>query len=110
MLVVSLFAMLGGFLVYGTYARQKPNTTKPGVISVSSLPKNGVFYQFSLSDTLKYCFEDPQEFAKIQIYTEGRLQEASSIEKRCFSPANSYENATVLITGIARESQLEIKK
>lgn len=110
MLIVGLFAMLGGFFVYGTYARQKPNTKKPGVISISSLPKNGIFYQFSLSNKLKYCFEDPQRFAKIQVYSNGKLQESSSIEKACFSPAKTYENATVLITGISKESLLEIKK
>jgi hypothetical protein len=108
MLIVGLFSLAGGWFVFTSYAAQKPATTKPGVVSLQSLPKKGVYYKFSLNSKLKYCFEDPQQHAKLTVYSSKELLAQFNIESGCFSPKQSYSNAIISITGVRTDSKLKI--
>lgn len=112
MLLVGIVSVFGGFLVFTSYAARKVNTVVPGVVSVNSLPKSGVFYEFSLEKSLEYCFgaPDPQERAKVEIYNNKKLVATHDISEGCFSPKKSYETPVLTISGVSQESSLKISK
>ena len=108
MLFVGLCSLLGGYLVFTSYAAQHPNTTQPGVVSLGALPKNGIYYRFAFSDQLKYCFDAPQKYARFIIYDNQVLRESFRLDQGCALPKKSYKNPVISITGVSADSQLVI--
>ena len=110
MISVGLFSILGGFMVFKSYAGRRVNTTKPGSVSVSAINKTGIFYNMSFDSKLKYCFKSPQARARVVIYSAGSLSESHDISKGCFVPNKSYNGVRTMVTGVSVDSQLVISK
>jgi len=110
MISVGIISLLGGFMVFRSYAAQKSDTSKPGTVNISSINKTGIFYNMSYRNDLKYCFKSPQARAKIAIYSDGSLSESHDISKGCFIPNKSYDSARTMITGVSADSQLVVSK
>lgn len=110
LLFILACSLLGGYLVFTSFAAQKPNTTKPGVISINALPKNGIYYRFPLSNQVRYCFESPQQFARFKIYDGQTLKESYDLTDACIIPKQNYNNPVISITGVSANSQLTIVK
>ena len=110
MLFVGLCSLVGGYLVFTSYAGHRVNTTKPGVVAIDTLPKNGIYYRFPVKKGLQYCFDSPQKYARFVIYDQKILRESFRLDEGCAVPKKDYKNPVISITGISASSQLSIQE
>lgn len=113
LLQVGIVALVGGFLVYGSYAYQArgSGTSKPGEYRLENIKRQGAFYQMSFAEGLKYCFGEFQERARVSVYGDFELQNSYVLDENgCFVAKENANDARTTITGVGRDSVLKVTK
>lgn len=107
MLLVGAVSLVGGLLVFRSYALQKPDTTKAGSVELRKLTDdNDSSYVIDIIKNTNYCFSRANDDATVRISGADPI----TLYNACFRLQRDVSGASVVTTGVDPTSQLLIAK